>query len=335
MPLPSKQKGGKRNKTGIKRPRRPDAYPGQTSRFRLDTYDPTPPSEPPIDHGTGPYSSLYRGVPARAQGEQVTRQNASVGSSMSLNGMYQGRPSNARRTSSLPLENPIGTPSSVRADLTMNPGPPPVPPPQPSRGLQTQPVSASLNDLTSQNPQSQSRAHTPRGPPSPVPSSHSTFVTDSSMSLRGRSSPGPYYRRNYDNKSVTPPQESQHPATKNSLSKSSSSDTSCEYPDTFHTIKSSDPLQAQRKNSKVPSRIVTLLIEDIRSEPPDQQLAEVKVPLRKADDLEQGWWADAKDIVGVISLFAGFQTHTIFFQAEQLQAGPSRIDGNVSVSHGI
>lgn len=46
---------------------------------------------------------------------------------------------------------------------------------------------------------------------------------------------------------------------------------------------------------------MTLLIEDIRSEPPDQQLAEVKVSLRKADDPEDGWWADAKDIVGVIA----------------------------------
>jgi hypothetical protein len=306
VPLPSKEKGGKRNKTGIKRPRRPDAYPGQTSRFRLDTYDPTPPSEPPIDHGTGPYSSLYRGVPARAQREQVTRQNASVGSSMNLNGMYQGRQS---RTSSLPLENPnvaVGAPSSVRGDLTMNPGPPqPVPPPQPSRGLQTQSASASLDDLTPQNPQLQSRAPTPRGPPSPVPSSHSTFVADTSMSLRERNSPGPYYRRNYDNRSITPLQESQQPSTKNALSKSSSSDTSCEYPDyiPYHQTKKFDPVQAQKKNSKAPLRIVTLLIEDIRSEPPDQQLAEVKVPLRKADDPEQGWWADAKDIVGVISLF--------------------------------
>lgn len=222
VPLPSKQQkggsssssSGKRNKTGVKRPRRPDAYPGQTTRFRLDTYDPTPPSEPPIDHGTGPYSSLYRGVPpARTQ---VTRQNTSVGSSSSSKN--HGRQS---RTSSLPLlENAnvaVGTALSGRGDLAMNDnnnnpnGPPLVPPPQPSRGLQTRSVTASLNDLTSQ----QSRAPTPRGTSSPVPS----------MSLRERTSPGPYYRRNYDNRSITPPQESQQPAPK---TKSSSSDTSCE-----------------------------------------------------------------------------------------------------------
>ena len=72
VPLPSKSKVSKRNKTGIKRPRRPDAYPGQTTRFRLETYDPTPTTDPPIAHGSGPYSSMYRGVapsvPVQTQG---------------------------------------------------------------------------------------------------------------------------------------------------------------------------------------------------------------------------------------------------------------------------
>lgn len=58
---------------------------------------------------------------------------------------------------------------------------------------------------------------------------------------------------------------------------------------------------------------MTLLIEDVRSEPPDQQLAEVKVPLRKADDPEQGWWADAKDIVRIgFSIFAGSYQYFFF-----------------------
>ena len=52
------------------------------------------------------------------------------------------------------------------------------------------------------------------------------------------------------------------------------------------------------------SQIVTLLITDIRneSEEPDLQLAEVRVILKKADELEEGWWADAKDIVGIVFL---------------------------------
>lgn len=56
-------------------------------------------------------------------------------------------------------------------------------------------------------------------------------------------------------------------------------------------------------------RMVTLLIEDLRSGVPDSQLAEVKVPLRVADDPEDGFWADAVEICNA------------------LQGGPSRIDG--------
>jgi hypothetical protein len=43
---------------------------------------------------------------------------------------------------------------------------------------------------------------------------------------------------------------------------------------------------------------------DVRSESgdPDHQLTEVRVPLKKADMSEEGWWADAKDIVGIDSL---------------------------------
>jgi hypothetical protein len=51
----------KKRSSGVKRPRRPEAYAGQTSRFRLQTYDPTPSVEPPTHYG-GPYSSLDRDV---------------------------------------------------------------------------------------------------------------------------------------------------------------------------------------------------------------------------------------------------------------------------------
>lgn len=56
-------------------------------------------------------------------------------------------------------------------------------------------------------------------------------------------------------------------------------------------------------------RMVTLLIEDTRSGVPDSQLAEVRVPLRVADDPEDGFWADAVEICNA------------------LQGGPSRLDG--------
>lgn len=59
--------------------------------------------------------------------------------------------------------------------------------------------------------------------------------------------------------------------------------------------------------------MVTLLIEDLRSGVSDSQLAEVRVPLRVADDPEDGFWADAVEV------------------CNSLQGGPSRIDGWYSV----
>ena len=46
-----------------------------------------------------------------------------------------------------------------------------------------------------------------------------------------------------------------------------------------------------------PLRIVTVLIQDIRSGVTDHQLAEVKVPLKPSDNPQDGFWADARDIV--------------------------------------
>ncbi|EPQ57574.1 hypothetical protein GLOTRDRAFT_37710 [Gloeophyllum trabeum ATCC 11539] len=59
--------------------------------------------------------------------------------------------------------------------------------------------------------------------------------------------------------------------------------------------------------------MVTLLIEDLRSGHRDPQIAEVQVHLRPHDDPEHGFWANAREI------------------SEQLQAGPSRIDGPARV----
>jgi hypothetical protein len=43
--------------------------------------------------------------------------------------------------------------------------------------------------------------------------------------------------------------------------------------------------------------MVTLLIQDLRSGIADHQLAEVKIPLKAADDAQDGFWADAKELV--------------------------------------
>lgn len=59
--------------------------------------------------------------------------------------------------------------------------------------------------------------------------------------------------------------------------------------------------------------IVTVLIQDIRSGVIDHQLAEVRVPLEPLDDPAEGFRADARLL------------------SEQLQSGPSRIDGPAKV----
>ncbi|KAI6123839.1 hypothetical protein EDD16DRAFT_610148 [Pisolithus croceorrhizus] len=72
---------------------------------------------------------------------------------------------------------------------------------------------------------------------------------------------------------------------------------------------------SQRNNTDAQRqpRMVTLLIEDYRSGVQDSQLAEITVPLKAAENPEDGFWADAVDV------------------CDALQATPSRIDGPAKV----
>ncbi|KAI0633817.1 hypothetical protein C8Q77DRAFT_1030316, partial [Trametes polyzona] len=54
-------------------------------------------------------------------------------------------------------------------------------------------------------------------------------------------------------------------------------------------------------------------IEDQRGDSEDSMLAEVRVPLKPIEGGDEGYWADAQDV------------------SEQLQKGPSRIDGAAKV----
>ena len=74
------------------------------------------------------------------------------------------------------------------------------------------------------------------------------------------------------------------------------------------TIFPRSPAQADHKRQGPTQqlRMVTILIEDIRSGVTDHQLAEVRVPLYERPDR---FWADGRDI------------------CEALQGSPSRIDG--------
>lgn len=53
--------------------------------------------------------------------------------------------------------------------------------------------------------------------------------------------------------------------------------------------------------------MVTLLIQDMRSGTIDRQLAEVRVPLKHGDVPEDGFWADAKDIVCLSTVHLVYQ----------------------------
>ncbi|KAI0666637.1 hypothetical protein C8Q78DRAFT_983904 [Trametes maxima] len=60
-------------------------------------------------------------------------------------------------------------------------------------------------------------------------------------------------------------------------------------------------------------RVLTLLIEDKRDPNGESMLAEVRVPLKPSEAGDGGFWADAQDV------------------SEELQKGPSRIDGSAKV----
>ncbi|TFK73984.1 hypothetical protein BDN72DRAFT_118510 [Pluteus cervinus] len=77
--------------------------------------------------------------------------------------------------------------------------------------------------------------------------------------------------------------------------------------DTAHT--SAHPHQPHINSQ----RLITLLITDLRSPAPDRQLAEVKVPLTPAENPDDGFRVDARDV------------------CDQLQTSPSRIDGPAKV----
>ncbi|KAF9529415.1 hypothetical protein CPB83DRAFT_812263 [Crepidotus variabilis] len=313
--LPPKPKStSRRNKSGIKRPRRPDAYPGQTSRFRLETYDPTPSAEPPIAHGTGPYSSMYRGVATSTPGQEGQVSTAAGPLSSAMPPSQSSSPNGIRLTlpnsfdhATVHVPTTAGVlPPTAKNKAISNPdlgtapqAPQLLPPalrPQPSQKAQIltnfdRPGQSASSTLIAQ------RATTPQQPPPKARSltpadpslGHATYVTDTSLTMRDQTSPGPHYRRDYDVREMTPPRERRRSST---TAKSSTSES-----------------PAHKKTNRGPLRIVTLLIEDMRGQEPDSQLAELKVPLKRSDDEDNGWWADAKDI------------------AEQLQSGPSRIDG--------
>lgn len=166
VPQPPKVKTQKSKKTAQKRPRKTDAYPGQTTRFRLQTYDATPSTVPPIDHGSGPYSSMYRA-------SSGLRQN-SPSVSNSSNGGY---PSSSTTSSNPHLQE-------VRASASARPPPPS----GPSRNEDR--ASHALHPDQHPSPYNQNTYYSQHPPPSTLPSQPARTPSSTASSS--------YYRNNYE-----------------------------------------------------------------------------------------------------------------------------------------
>ena len=156
----SKKLKAKKRSSGVRRPRRPEAYAGQTSRFRLETYDPTPSVEPPTHYGSGPYSSMYRGVAPTTEAQPdlpattTSLQGRLSSSTASLNTMDSFRQFSSLRSSQEKS-------SALKSRVTI------------SKGKNTQPVAA-------------------------APFSYSKFQRFTNENIGSTSLGGPYYRHNYE-----------------------------------------------------------------------------------------------------------------------------------------
>ncbi|KAF8806434.1 hypothetical protein BYT27DRAFT_7140948 [Phlegmacium glaucopus] len=287
VPLKPKISRPKKGSSGVKRPRRPEAYAGQTSRFRIQTYDPTPSIEPPIHYGSGPYSSLYRGVvpttetrPDSTATATTPPQGRSSSSTASSNTMDSFRQPSSLRS---PQENPSASKGNA------------------SKGRKTQTV---VNEH--RNPSFSRSKFQQSSTPASNPENEATV--SSSLS-------GPYYRHNYESQhehatSLSPPPASQRqPFQSETQKKSSPIAKSQNYQPTASASSRGTENGETEGQPRRPLRIVTVLIQDIRSGVTDHQLAEVKIPLKPSDDPQDGFWADSRDI------------------NQQLQASASRIDG--------
>ncbi|KAG6849825.1 hypothetical protein H0H93_004634 [Arthromyces matolae] len=123
-------------------------------------------------------------------------------------------------------------------------------------------------------------------------------VSDSASSPKKSDGRRNYYRRDYE-------QNNAANASYSSLGSASNHDrtrSSGAYDHARATTKTNGHYQEDknrdgRRPQKTPLSMLTLLIQDIRSGVVDHQLAEVKVPMKQANDPTDGFWADAKQLL--------------------------------------
>ncbi|KAF9481534.1 hypothetical protein BDN70DRAFT_854910 [Pholiota conissans] len=259
-------------KTKKPRVKRTDAYPGQQTRFRVGTYDPTPTADPPLDHGSGPYSSMYRGVSGglpkdsrRFEDSSSTAKGKAPNSLVPLSNA-----SNPTRTRSTESHS-----STASRSQPIQQAPPPI-----SRTQNAKSKSSQLGyQQTHQHPPNYSH-HQPLLPPPPPPPPSSYYPPTSSAYHGSSSLPPPasplHYRQDYQS--------------------SSREQRERDYQQSYSGPRPSHDAQSDDGKRPGPLRIVTLLIRDTRNGTVDHQLAEVKVHLKQFDTPDGGFWADSKDI---------------------------------------
>ncbi|KIK67307.1 hypothetical protein GYMLUDRAFT_863897 [Collybiopsis luxurians FD-317 M1] len=288
--------GAPKKTTKPKKAKKKEEYATQTGRFRLSNYNPSAPSQatpaptsPSVPNISNVHSLMNNGEPANAYPSLIY-------------------PTPTQHPQSSTMFT-FTTPSTQTMSFLSNP--------QFTTSASTvSPISGSFP--ATQGPQIAS--HTPVSSKGKTPervktaSSKSTTKTvkqrpkQASQSKSNESSGGArtsttYYRRDYDSQTFEDddvleigPSSSQVPPP---LSK--------------HRIERVKIKQS--RPSRPASRMVTVLITDIRSGTEDRQLAEIVVHLKEADSQhpEYGFWANAQEIV------------------ESLQSGPSRIEGPARV----
>lgn len=116
LPLPAPTTKGSRTRksggTSVKK-RRTTEYSGQTGRFRLSAYDPTPSTSPPLQHGQGPYSSMYRGTPSE-RADRASSIAPPTPTLPSLGGRYAGSVSSTSSAPDPSIRASASTRSSAR-----------------------------------------------------------------------------------------------------------------------------------------------------------------------------------------------------------------------------
>ncbi|KAH7925943.1 hypothetical protein BV22DRAFT_1064026 [Leucogyrophana mollusca] len=271
-----------------------DGISSQTGRFRLTVPDKAPPPVPaptpvPATYpGSGPYSSLYRIDAASPSASATISSGASVADitspalgahSLAVSGSHYASDYSSNMTS-IYDNAAVGSSGSH----------------PPSRSTTSIPPSTKGSKRTKKSSGKRStRDPGPSNQHQPAPQ-----LLESSQSTHPQPPSGPqHYRRDYERTSQQSMNDHSHSPSPRAHS---------HIPPSNHP-----PPPAPAPVPQRPLRMVTLLIEDMRSGVPDSQLAEVKVPLRVLNDPADGFWADAKDICG------------------GLQASPSRIDGPAKV----